>query len=151
MPFSRRFRGENGEKKMDELLYELTRPNELSGVLNKALDGLDRLRREGHFTEPESTIRALGEYRAITDSFQVWLERSTIEAPESRIEVAELRRACNECARSEGRSPMTETEFGIALKRLRPHVKKKRIWVNQDRKSFYLGIDWRRIPFTRSE
>ena len=128
---------------MDELLHRLTRREELSGVLNKALDALDPLRREGHFTEPESTIRALSEYRAITDFFQVWLERNIIEAPESQIEAVRLRTEFNECARREARPLMTETEFGIAFKRLRRHVKKKRIWVNQDRKWFYLGIDWR--------
>ena len=140
VPFGRRFRGTKREVKMDKLLDRLTRPEELSGVLNKALDALDRLRRARHFTEPESTIRALSEYRAITDCLQVWLEGNTIEAPESRIEVAELRTAFNDAARREGRPPMTETEFGIAFKRLRPQVRKTRIRVNQDREWFYFGI-----------
>ena len=141
VPFGRRFRGRSAEVPMDRLISRLTRPEELSGALNKALDALDRLRRRKGFTKPESTIRALDEYRAITDYFQVWLERSTIEAPESRIEVAELRTAYNECARSEGRSPMTETEFGRAFKRLRPHVKKERRRVGENRKWFYRGIE----------
>ena len=128
---------------MDKLLHRLTRPEELSGALNKALDALDRLRREGRFTEPKSTIRALNEYRDITDYFQVWLDRNIIEASKLRIEAVKLRTEFNDAARRDGRPPMTETEFGNAFKRLKPHIEKKRQRLDGVRKWFYRGIEWR--------
>ena len=48
LPFRKRFRGTAAEDK--NLIRKLSTPKELSGLLNRALDGLERLRRNGGFT-----------------------------------------------------------------------------------------------------
>ena len=43
-----------------------------------ALDGLDRLRRSGRFTESAATKKALNEFRSISDDLGDWVERQFI-------------------------------------------------------------------------
>ena len=61
----------------DQLAYDY----ELSGVLNKALHALPRLRDKG-FTESPSMAAALGDFRQATDPIAVWLDRKTVDEPQ---------------------------------------------------------------------
>jgi putative DNA primase/helicase len=71
IPFDRRFRGAAGEDK--ELVSKMTTPEELSGVLNYALAGLRRLRRQGAFTTSPSSQRALEEFRMAADTVALFV------------------------------------------------------------------------------
>jgi putative DNA primase/helicase len=68
VPFDQRIRGAAAERKMDELLAELTTPAELSGLLNHALDGRERLERNGGFTISTKTKRAGEDFRITSDT-----------------------------------------------------------------------------------
>jgi len=68
IPFEQRIRGTGQERAQDELLAELTTPQELSGLLNHALDGLDRLSRTGQFTQTAETQQAADSFRISADS-----------------------------------------------------------------------------------
>jgi P4 family phage/plasmid primase-like protien len=100
---------------LDELLSS---PNELSGLLNHALDALARLEDEG-FTQSESMVRAWDEFRRETDPLSVWLDRCTIDDPAAFVPVKNLLHAYNAECDARRRPPMTSTGFGLALKRLR--------------------------------
>lgn len=58
IPFDRKFA--KGER--DETRAEYIIDNELSGVLNRALEGLERLRRRGDFARPVDVERALSQW-----------------------------------------------------------------------------------------
>jgi putative DNA primase/helicase len=66
----------DGEKKRDpHLLKKLTTDEELSGVLNVALDGLDRLLANGQFTKSEASEGVKERWIARTDSLQSFTEK----------------------------------------------------------------------------
>ena len=70
-PFNQRFRGTDAEVPQQQLLERLSTPEELSGVLNKALDALDRIRQRG-YAVTASMREALEDLRETTDPFAVW-------------------------------------------------------------------------------
>ena len=69
VPFEHTFRNTRNEIPREELDAQLSDSREQSGVLNKALEALRRLRRTNHFTESQTTRDAGDEFRQTTDSF----------------------------------------------------------------------------------
>jgi putative DNA primase/helicase len=65
IPFPKRFEGKNDDKSLG---YKLTRPNELSGLLNRALIGLNRLFENQDFTETEIVKDAVENYQKQNDT-----------------------------------------------------------------------------------
>jgi putative DNA primase/helicase len=122
VPFSRTFRGTKAEVKRNDMDARLASPAELSGVLNHALDALPGLRRNG-FTTSDSLERAHDEFRATTDPLSIWLEKTTLLVPDKYVGKGALLAAYNrDCAR-EKRPFISETAFGLAVKRWRPTIK----------------------------
>jgi P4 family phage/plasmid primase-like protien len=105
----------------EELDAVLSAPRELSGVLNRALEVLPRVRREG-FTESASMREAWEEFRAMTDPVSVWLAQNTIEAAEAFVPKDTLAKAYNEFCDKVGRPGMNKKGFGRAVKRAFPHI-----------------------------
>jgi putative DNA primase/helicase len=140
IPFDRSFRGTKKERPRRELDAALADPRELSGVLNKALAALQRLRARGRFTETESTARAMAEMQQVTDPLAVWLDHETVTLPNASVPCGDLLLAYNdECARS-GRPPANKTAFGMAIRRLRPGVNVRKRGGRGEQKDCYVGI-----------
>ncbi len=76
VPFDRGFRGTGGEIPRDVLDKRLADPKELSGVLNKALPALMRLRKTGRFTESKSMRTEMNRLKAKSDPVGVWVEEN---------------------------------------------------------------------------
>ena len=116
VPFTRVFEeGAASTLSREELDALLSSPDELSGLLNHALDALARLDSNG-FTKSESMLQAWDEFRRETDPLSVWLDRSTIEDP--AVPKRKLLDAYNAECVAHRRPPMTSTGFGLAVKRL---------------------------------
>jgi putative DNA primase/helicase len=64
IPFPYQFLGTKADK---GLINKLTTPEELSGLLNRALKGLRRLQENKVFTEPDTVKKALAEYQKWND------------------------------------------------------------------------------------
>ena len=122
VPFERTFEdGAPDTIPSDKLDAMLSAPAELSGVLNKALEALARLRTRG-FSESESTNRATDEFRQATDPLAVWLDRNTRLHPDGVTPQDRLHREyCDNCAEL-GRPVISKTALGRAMKKLRPTV-----------------------------
>ncbi len=140
IPFEQTFRGKRNEVPRQVLDARLADPKELSGVLNKAIAALRCVRESGRFTESQSTRRALREFREVTDHVAVWLDAVVTSAPGCNLLVRELRAAYNKVAERERRPVMTDSQFGKALKRLRPEIKKARRGPKEEREWVYLDI-----------
>ena len=106
----------------DVLDARLAEPQELSGVLNKALDVLPRLLKSG-FTESQSMRDAWNEFRETTDPVAVWLDAHTVQGTDLMVAKRDLLKAYNATARAEQRPTMTGMGFGQALKRLQPSIR----------------------------
>jgi P4 family phage/plasmid primase-like protien len=128
VPFNRTF--EPDEQVPREVLdAKLSDPHELSGVLNRALDVLPRVRREG-FTESQTMRDAWEEFKTMTDPVSVWLDKYTVAHADALTPKSVLLQAYNAACDADGRSSMTKTAFGLALKRARPKVSETQRTVN---------------------
>ena len=139
VPFDRTFRPDQ-QIPRDVLDARLSTPKELSGLLNRALDAIPRLRSQGGFSEPASVRQALEEYRVITDPVSAWLDRATSESSAGLAEKNSLLQAYNADAENNRRPPQTAKAFGSALHRLRPNVKDAQRRVGNKRVWCYCGI-----------
>jgi putative DNA primase/helicase len=142
VPFERTF-DESEQTPREELDAKLSDPGELSGVLNKALDVLPTVRKNG-FTESESMREAWTEFRAMTDPVSVWLDRHTVESATAAVAKSALLDAYNAHCEQQGRGGMTANAFGRAIKRLRPKLEDaQRTVAGRVKVKVWLGIGLR--------
>lgn len=66
--------GKNGLKKDPHIMDKISTEKELSGLLNMALEGLQRLEENGAFSENQNTIDAIREYKREIDPLVTFLE-----------------------------------------------------------------------------
>lgn len=110
------FRGEVDEVSSREMDARLHDPRELSGLLNRALEALDRLRTRG-LSEPLSCLAAMENFRAVTDPVSVWITRTTLTVPGAYIPKKQLCELYNSDAIKTGAITQTANAFGRALTR----------------------------------
>jgi P4 family phage/plasmid primase-like protien len=143
VPFTRTFEdGAPGTVPREQLDAILSPPGELSGVLNKALLALSRIRKAG-FSQSESLRREWEEFRTATDPLSVWLDHNTVDEVAVVVPKADLRKAYNLACEKAGRASLTKTAFGLALRRVRPTVRDAQRTVRGRVTDCYTGIGFR--------
>jgi putative DNA primase/helicase len=140
VPFANRFRHMRGEIPRRILEARLCAPNELSGALNKALDGLERVRKGFRFSEPKESQAALKKYQATNDALALWLDQHTIVSPDASVPQADLHAAYESHCRQSCRGPASKQRFGRRLRELRPHIESAQRTVAGRRAWVYGGI-----------
>jgi len=138
VPFDKTFEGKAAvsRKVLDARLAD---PRELSGVLNRAVALLPRLRAHG-FTETPSMRAAWQEFREVTDPFSVWLDTAVVRASRAFVRKNELLAAFNRHNESSGRPMTTATGFSLALKRAIPGLTDAQKEFGDGKKWVWLGI-----------
>ncbi len=140
VPFERTFAsGAPGTIPRDQLDAMLADPEELSGVLNKALEAIAAIRNHG-LSESDSIRRAMDEFRQATDPLAVWLDRYTILHPDAVIPQDRLYREYGRNCSDAGRPTISKTAFGRAMKKLRPTIADYQRTVNGVLAWCYVGI-----------
>jgi putative DNA primase/helicase len=140
VPFVRCFEeGASSTRSREEMDARLAQPMELSGVLNKALQALAKIRRDG-FTQTESMRQAWDEFRTATDPLTVWLDQHTVDLPTAMVAKGELLAAFNRYLTDSGKPPMTKMAFGLAMKRARPAISEAQRTLNSRVQWAYIGI-----------
>lgn len=140
VPFTMTFEeGAEGTAPREELDARLSQPEELSGVLNKVLDALAKIRCSG-FTQSDSMTQAWHEFRRTTDPLSVWLEANTAEDPDGIAVKKDLNAAYNASRTAAGHPTMNSTAFGLALKRIRKSLGDAQRTVNGKLQWVYTGI-----------
>ena len=139
IPFDHTF-GPDEQIPRDVLDARLQAPEELSGLLNKALDGLRRVQRQRRFSEAESTQAAWRDFHSTTDPLAVWLDRYTVDDPDCIVTKQTLRVAYNAQVERDGRPAMTAKAFGQALYKLRPNIEETQRTVGGKYQWCYIGI-----------
>ncbi|MCB0079769.1 MAG: hypothetical protein KDE47_02505 [Caldilineaceae bacterium] len=119
-----------------------TLEGEISGILNFALDGLERLRKRGRFTDAAAVRDAIDDYRHESNAVLQWMEERTVKLPEPATVASELHRNFQDWCGENGRQPLNNTNFGKELKRLRVGFKANCRHPSDDKKShrYALGI-----------
>lgn len=140
VPFCRAFEeGAAGTSPRNELDSQLSEPSELSGVLNKALHALVKIRRSG-FTQSQSMLQAWDDFREATNPLSVWLDANTVNDPDGICVKRDLMAAYNNACVAVGRRTMTSMAFGLALKRSRKGIGEAQRTVNRKVQWVYTGI-----------
>lgn len=116
LPFDRRHRGTAHEDR--DLSAKLTTPGELSGLLNKALDGLDRLHAQGGFTRHASSDEASERFRIESDSAAGFCEERCELDPDARIAKPALFEAYRKWCEENNRRPLAAVRFSRRLREL---------------------------------
>jgi putative DNA primase/helicase len=140
IPFNRSFRGTKEEVTRAVLDARLSTPAELSGLLNKSLDALDRLTKQKGFTQTQSTREAWSEFQSTTDPLAAWLDHATFDLCEAYVPRKSLRIAFNNHLAELGRPPMGDKAFGHAFGKHRPHVESRQKSVSGTMQWCYIGI-----------
>jgi putative DNA primase/helicase len=110
--FTNRFDGTTAQRRQEEILAELSTPQELSGVLNEALKVLPCvLDPTTGIPEPPSCIAARLEFEAMTSPVSVWLAKWVTVGSDKRVEKQTLREAYNRDAASNGRPILSNMAF----------------------------------------
>ncbi len=143
VPFANRFRQTRREIPRRILEWQLCSPMELSGALNKALDGLERLRKCFRFAEPREGLSELKRYQAANDSLAAWLDEHTVEAPDAVVPQSDLHRVYSSHCQQSSRRPASKQMFGRRLRALRPGIESSQRTVAGRRAWVYAGINLR--------
>lgn len=114
---------------------------ELPGILNWSLDGLDRLRERGRFTEPESARDAILALRDTVSPMSAFVRDVCIVGAEHEVGVNVLYGAWRAWCDDQGRDrPGSTATFGKNLRAVVPTVKRFRPRDDGDREYRYAGI-----------
>jgi putative DNA primase/helicase len=140
VPFENRFRHSRSEVPRSLLQARLGGPWELSGALNKALEGLQRVRERRWFTESKRCRASLTMYQATHDELAAWLDEHTILRHEAAIQQSELHEAYTRHCQQTCRRPASRQMFGRRLRALRPEVAPSQRTLAGRRTWIYTGI-----------
>jgi len=118
IPFEQRIRGSSQERVQDELLAELTTPRELSGLLNLALDGLERLNGAGGFSVTAETKQAAVSFRVSADSVAGFFAEHCHLEPRARAAKAALWHAYRAWSEENNRGALGSQRFHRRVREL---------------------------------
>jgi putative DNA primase/helicase len=96
---------------------------EMPGILNWALDGLDRLREYGSFITPASSKDSIRDLEDAAEPVQAFLRDWCVSGPAQRVPVKELYRAFRAWAEETGQRLLARQVFGAALHGQLPKLK----------------------------
>lgn len=136
LPFDRRHRG-TGHQDHD-ILAKLTTPQELSGLLNQALDGLNRLRQQHGFSHIASSDHAAERFRVDADSAAGFCEECSRVTPEARTAKSVLFQSYRAWCEQNNRRPLAAQRFNRRLRELHDLDE-----VASKGRDYWLGIELR--------
>jgi len=122
VPFNREFTANSpGFKSRDEIQSLLFTEREMSGFLNRALEGMTRLDARKDFSNPPSVLEALKQFQSETDPLHLWMESQLdTKAPEdARSPQKEIHSAYNQWRARGGRKlpPIASSIFWRELRK----------------------------------
>jgi P4 family phage/plasmid primase-like protien len=115
---------------------------ELPGIFLWALEGLKRLRANGHFTEPAACREVLEEYRLESNPARVFLTENMSFLPGESVRCADVYKNYLEWSKQSGFEPLNVAQFGKEVSKQFPSVKRIRMTKKDDRAWRYAGLDY---------
>jgi putative DNA primase/helicase len=109
---------------------------EMGGILNWALDGLDRLRKRGHFCMPRSAQESIRELEDAAEPVGAFLREWCERGPDQRVNVKMFYRSYRAWAEEAGQQILAKNSFGRALRGQLPTLKTTGVGAKRD----YVGV-----------
>lgn len=128
-------------QEQDKQLHTKIIESELSGVFNWVLDGLNRLLEQGKFTECEAVKNAVEQYKAESNSVQMFLTDCSYNSDANNYQkIVDLYREYKEYCIEDGNKPFKKTNFIKQLRALNIVVDKINVgnvaYLSSDRNTF---------------
>jgi putative DNA primase/helicase len=117
--FPRKFK--DSEKKPG-LKYEITIPQEMSGILNHAIDGLIRITEAGTFTESKTSIEQKELYEKQADNVLSFVDEECFFGATARAYTKQLYREYTDWAHDNGYKPLGKKKFHARLTAKYPDI-----------------------------
>lgn len=114
IPFNRTFTDDDKDPDLSDKLQE-----ELPGILNWAIEGLQRIRQERRFTAAVAVRAAVDEVRKESNPVAIYLDERTVALPEPETLASEVYDDYKTWCEGDGRHRMNKTNFGREIKRLK--------------------------------
>lgn len=124
------------------ILDSLTTREELSGLLNWALDGLDRLIKQGGFSKSETTEEIRRKYERMAEPFTAFRENCLDEEPDGEALYDHVFTAHNAFCRNNGYISLTKTKLTQELTGQIWPLKKER-YTKAPRDYYWKGLNLR--------
>jgi putative DNA primase/helicase len=109
---------------------------EMSGILNWALDGLDRLSKRGYFQIPASSEESIRELEDAAEPVRAFLREWCKRGPSQRVNVKSFYGYYRAWADEAGHHTLAKNSFGRALRGLLPQLKTTGAGAKRD----YVGV-----------
>jgi putative DNA primase/helicase len=117
-----------GDKADSDLLDKLTKPEELSGLLNASLDALLRLREKKVFSANTSLSTIRREYLLNSNPVPVFVEEMCVKDPKSSISKDDLYEAFVRFCEDTGADPIGKKAFGGRLNNMAIVIEGQDAW-----------------------
>jgi putative DNA primase/helicase len=128
----------------EDLLLTEKLTAELSGILNWSIEGYRRLRKDGHFIQPDSSAEAVEAIEMLASPVKAFVAETCVVSPGLRVKVAHLYAAWKAWCEAKGRDASSEQWFGRDLHTAVPGLATTRPRTGDDKRDyFYEGIDLR--------
>lgn len=112
IPFNKTFSGEEVDRNLPKKLQQ---PEELSGILNWALKGLQRLFKNKGFTEPEEVKKALEKYKIKNDSVASFIDECAEKDPNGSVAKQAFYQAYKRFCEEQGLRPVSQRKLNESL------------------------------------
>lgn len=113
---------------------------ELPGVLNWALDGLERLLGTGRFSEPQSSVDSILALQDLVSPVSAFVRDECSTGPGCEVPAENLYAAWKTWAEDNGHRPGSAQTFGRDLRAVIPGLQNRRPRTDAGRERHYLGI-----------
>lgn len=132
-----------GEDRDLELFDKLTDKQELSGVFNWALEGLERVLLNRKFTNESTVEETKALYLRKSSHIVEWLNDNVVEDPTGEIEKDELYSRFRRYSIDNGIPPMAKKGFTLQIQMLKPEVTTRKVKIGLKRPWVWVGLSWR--------
>ena len=123
------------------LIKKLTTDDELSGLLNYALDGLQRLLKNSKFSYSKTAEETQDEYLKASDPVYAFITDKCEIDVQAEIAIETLYDAYRIYSEESGMPVLRPMSFGrLVLNQIQFHIKKNRVMTNGVRNNIYQGI-----------
>jgi len=130
----------DGEAADENILAKLTTEEELSGLLNLALEGLKRLLSNGKFSGTKSIDSVKQQYTRMSDSVRSFCDEMVKFDPAGRVVKADLYQAYCDYCRENKLVMITDSTFGKKLPMIFSGIRDGRPSLDGERKTCWFGI-----------
>ena len=139
-----------GVKCDHNILAKITTPNELSGLLNFAIEGLKRLLQQGMFTNEQTTEEIRANYIRQSNSAKAFIEEKLEFADNVNTFIPRLYEKFIIFCKAERLATMTQRTFTENLKQIIPQAERKQRRIKKVLTWVYVNVEFKGKPIVET-